>query len=93
MLTHYSRALDEIYRQRQAAAYEAHVITGVLTFASLPKGARVQLEALRERLWLTARGEDCYDHVDSELRQRVMAIARMPKALTRHQWEATRGPR
>lgn len=89
-LHHYSRALDEIFRLRQALAYEAHVLGGAMAYSSLPKGAREQLEMVRERLWLEARGEDCHGHVPSELRQRVMANARMPRTLTRGQWEGER---
>lgn len=90
MLAHYSAALDEIYQRRQHAAYEAHIISGVLAFQSLPKGARRQLEMLRERMLLAARGEDVMARVDSSVRQTVMAIARMRPTLTRQQWEAER---
>lgn len=92
MLRHYSAALDEIYRQRRAAAYEAHIIAGVLAFASLPKGAREQLEDLRERLWLTAKGEHrLYDHVDGDCWQRTMQTAGMRPTLTRTEWEESNG--
>lgn len=92
-LGHYSAALDEIYLLRQAAAYEAHVLSSLLTYSTLPKGAREQVEAIAPRLEALARGEQrvAYAHVDNECRQRVMARAGMLPTFTRSRWEARRG--
>lgn len=91
MLAHYSRALDEIYRMRVAAAFDAQVADGLLHgFAGLPKNVRYQLDAMRERLRAAARGESETAYaVDGELRARVLDNADAPATLTRGQWEAS----
>jgi hypothetical protein len=89
----YSAALDEIYRLRQAFAYEAHIATALLSYASLPKNARTQIEALRARCLRSAQGHAAseYAHLPNELRQRVMRNASMLPTLTRGQWESDHG--
>lgn len=86
-LPHYSAALDEIYRMRVAAAYEAALIYK-LTGYRLPKTVRTDLANMRARLLRTARGEDAYLRLDGPTVQQVMDEAQMPKTLTRAQWEA-----
>lgn len=87
MLAHYSAALDEIFRLRQAAAWEAHMLGWALMYATLPKRVRAQLETAREALAATARGVDRYSELPAESRALAMAAAKAPPTLTRHQWE------
>jgi len=90
MLGHYSHALDEIYRLRVALAYEAHVATSLLTYATLPSGARAQLEDMVDRARAAARGEVAYRRlIDDELRGRILRNAGASETLTRHQWETS----
>ncbi len=88
MLAHYSRALDEIYKLRRALAYEARVTTGLLNYATLPKGAREHVESMGERLRTAARGEvDRAYEMRSGEGQRLLADAGALPTLTRGQWE------
>lgn len=93
MLAHYSAALDEVFRLRQALAYEARVSESLLSYTSLPVGARKKAEGQVERMRRSARGEveAVYAEVPNHHRQSVMRQAGMHPTLTRGQWEADRG--
>ncbi len=88
MLKHYSAALDEIFRLRVAAAYEARAAEALLTYASMPKGVRSGLEAARARMRATAKGwTDIYDHVTADTRAFLLRNCDAPQTLNRHEWE------
>lgn len=87
MLTHYSRALDAIYQQRQAAAIEAETVATLLRYSTLPKGVRTALDDMRGRLIATARGENAYAEMPTDLRKAAQAAAGAPTTLTRSGWE------
>jgi hypothetical protein len=88
MLGHYSRALDEIYKLRRALAYEARVTTGLLNYASLPKGASERIETMGNRLRAAARGEvDLAYGMRSGEGQRLLMDAGALPTLTRQRWE------
>lgn len=57
MLRHYSRALDEIYRLRQALAYEARVVEAHLDLKSFPRSRRRFAEDQVKRMRRAAVGE------------------------------------
>jgi hypothetical protein len=57
MLAHYSRALDEIYRLRQALAYEASVVDAHLGLKSFPASRRRFAEDQVKRMRRAAIGE------------------------------------
>lgn len=87
---YYSQALDEIYRLRAAAAYEAAVIANtLLAYASLPVGVRRYLEGQYLRLTAAARGDTgtAYADVSSARKKEVLRAAGAPQCLTRGQWE------
>lgn len=94
MLGHYSRALDELWRMRVAAAYEAYVVAeNVLEYATLPKAARQELTGLRHRAAAAARGETAAAYkLSTEWQARVMDDAGAPATLTRAQWERPTWP-
>lgn len=88
-LTHYGRALDEIYRLRTALAYEAHLLGGHLSMATFPKTRRASAEAAVRRMNLAAMGkaQDAYAGVERywlRMAQNNLGIA----TLTRAQFEA-----
>jgi hypothetical protein len=87
MLKHYSAALDEIYRLRVAAAYEARILENALDYATLPKRVRSRLADAGARLDASACGRDAYGFVTTEQRQTVLNLCRAPLTLTRHEWE------
>lgn len=89
MLAHYSRALDELWRMRVAAACEAHVVAEkVLEFSTLPKAARRLLVEVSHRTAAAARGEVAAAYrTSAEFEQMVMREAGAPPTLTRAQWE------
>lgn len=91
MLPHYSAALDEIFRMRKAAAYEARTLAGILVYKSLPAAVRLRLERQHARLVAVARGEvlEAYEQegVTNAGWQEVMRRSGMPMTLTRWQWE------
>lgn len=87
---HYSRALDEIYAHRRAAAYEAaQALQGILRFRTLPVGARVHTQQLIHRLLQTARGAllCAYADVTTSAVSEAMEIAGGNRSLTRADWE------
>lgn len=88
MLAHYSRALDEIFRLRQAAAFEAQTIYIALTYRSVPGKARDALEQARGRLTSSARGQNIYGHLSAEALDMALRGVGAPTTLTRAQWEA-----
>lgn len=90
MLTHYSRALDELFQCRRAAAYEAAVIANLLTYATLPKAVRSGLESMYVRLTSIARDDitAAYADVSNSAHQHAMRLAGMRPSLTRGEWEA-----
>jgi collagenase-like PrtC family protease len=86
----YSAALDEIYRLRQALAYEADVVTAQ-TDLKLSKRRRSEIDASVERLRAAARGEAqrVYAGTSSLSLRGSLKRAGAPDTLTRWQWEAT----
>lgn len=93
MLAHYSAALDEIYRLRRALAYEASVLAVHLELASFPKSRRRFAEEQIVRMRLAAQGATraAYDEVSRPGMDHAAEEARMPKTLTRGQWEERYG--
>jgi hypothetical protein len=88
MLSHYSAALDEIYRLRRALAFEARVVEAHLGLKSFPKSRRRFAEEQVERMRESARGHAervyagrDYWKLDEALRSAGAGF------LTRHQWE------
>lgn len=90
MLKHYSAALDEIYRLRVAAAYEARILANVLDYATLPKRVRNMLQNAHQRHEATACGMVAHGHLTAEQRQTVLQLCNAPMTLTRHEWETQR---
>jgi hypothetical protein len=91
MLTHYSAALDEIFRLRTALAYEAAVIEAHLGLVTFPKSRRDVAEGQVERMKAAASGNALvpYAGVASWALDSARERAGMGK-LTRAMWEAAR---
>lgn len=91
----YFDALDEIWRLRQALAWEAGAIEADIGMKSFPKSRR-QIAAERiDRLRAAARGESerAYAGVSSIFLRNAMQRAGASETFTRHQWEVERGIR
>jgi hypothetical protein len=88
MLSHYSAALDEIYRLRRALAFEALVVEAHLGLKSFPKSRRRFAEGQVERMRESARGhaERAYAGRDYWKLDEALRSAG-GDLLTRHQWE------
>lgn len=93
MLAHYSAALDEIYRLRQALAYEASVLAVHLGYASFPKSRRGHAENQVERMRQAARGAtlEAYHDTSHLSLGHAAREAGVPKTLTRGEWERRYG--
>lgn len=89
MLAHYSRALDEIYRLRQAMAYEAIVLDRNTGWRSLPVTVRRVMARQSERLFRAACGrvEFAYEDVKPATLREALIDAGASETLTRAQWE------
>lgn len=92
MLAHYSAALDEIRRLRQALAYEAAVTAAHLNYATFPKSRRAIAAGQVERMRAAARGETrtAYADVSHLSLRHALGQADAPTTLTRSQWEEGR---
>jgi hypothetical protein len=90
MLFHYSAALDEIYRLRQALAIEARSTEAHLQFKTFPKSQRPYAERQIARMRAAARGEatQAYQDFDSVRSENALRAAGADVSLSRHQWEA-----
>jgi hypothetical protein len=90
VLAHYSRALDEVYRLRKAAAYEATLLDVHLRWKSLPSTARQAMDRQAQRLYRAARGdaEQAYKAVDGRALREALLDAGAEEGLSRAQWEA-----
>lgn len=89
ILAHYSRALDEVYRLRKAAAYEATLLDAHLRWKSLPSTARQAMDRQAQRLYQAARGEaeQAYKAVDGRALREALLDAGAEEGLSRGQWE------
>lgn len=90
MLAHYSAALDEIHRLRQAAAIEATEAESLLAYASMPVGARRQVreQIARMRQAAVGKASDGYAGVADDFRRWAMVHVGGSETLTRSAWEA-----
>ena len=89
MLTHYSQALDEIYRLRGLLAYEADVIAVHLGYATFPKTRRRHAESQVQQMLAAATGS--VQQVLSDISDASMRHTRRAhgiETLTRSAWEA-----
>ena len=88
-MSHYSGALDEIYRLRRALAYEADVLVAHLTYKTFPKTRRRYAEEQVERMRAAARGEVLarYAGVSDLSLRSAMDRAGASQTLTRGDWE------
>jgi hypothetical protein len=89
MLAHYSRALNEIYRLRQALAYEAGVLAAHLGLKTFPASRRRIAAGQVERMVTAARGytQDAYSSVNHKFLRSALLAAGAPEGLSRGQWE------
>lgn len=89
-----TRALDEIWALRRAAAYEAAALEATAEYRTFPKSRRqVTGEQLR-RLRAAARGHVHTAYADRSRASvdHSMRAAGAPVTLTRHQWETGPDP-
>lgn len=88
----YGFALDEIYALRAGAAYEATVLADVLTYATLPAGARERLTHAHKRLQEAARGgwDDAWGGLTTTQQKEALRSAGAAETLTRARWEDER---
>lgn len=87
---HYLRALDEVYRLRQALAYEAGLLESCLAASSLrPLCVRRELERQVYRMTWAAQGgvSAAYEAVLPQDLYAAMHEAAMSATLTVEQWE------
>lgn len=93
MVGHYSAALEEISRLRDALAYEA-AETGrtLVTFRSIPTGAARVLDRMRKRMAEAATGktEEAYRPVPAPAMTKARKLAGSCAKLTRTMWELRR---
>lgn len=90
LLPHYSRALDEVYRLRQALAYESHLLEQHLAVPAFrPKGVRTVMERqIRRMTWASQGGAlAAYEVVSPQEMRDAMHEAGMVAGLTRDEWE------
>lgn len=89
-LTHYSAALDEIFRLRRALAYEAGVTEAHLSFSTFPKSRRAAADGQISRMREAARGhtQEAYANVPEWSLASTMQDADASPTLTRWKWEA-----
>lgn len=92
-LSHYSAALDEIFRLRTALAFEALVTEAHLGYRTFPKTRRRYAEEQAERMRECARGQALtafagrsWQSLRTGLREAGAA-----ETLTREQWETEHG--
>lgn len=88
-LAAYSAALDEIYRLREALAYEAVVTDTHLAYRTFPKSRRGSAENQVERMRAAARGESqrAYAPVSHLVLRHCLGEAGASETLTRHQFD------
>lgn len=86
----YSAALDEIYHLRQLLALEAEAAAVVLSYKTLPQGARAALERSVARMRAAVRGDTAgaLHGWTSLTLQQMLLDADGSATLTRSQWEA-----
>jgi hypothetical protein len=87
----YSKALDEIFRLRQALAYEAAVTDAHLGLKTFPKSRRKAAEGQISRMRGAARGEARRTYSEVKIRACVplaMKLAEADGSLTRAQFES-----
>lgn len=91
-LSHYSKALDEIYELRTLLAYESLVTKAHLGYKTFPKSRRPHAEEQIKRMQRAARG-DIFEvnRVLSFNNARILQLASVPQTLTRWAWEKARG--
>lgn len=90
VITELSAALDEVFRLRRAAAYEAAVLRATLQYATFPKSRRPIAEQQVARLEAAARGDAATAYTDVKtwaLRQALLDVG-APETLTRDQFAA-----
>lgn len=90
LMTHYSAALDEIFRLRRALAYEAGVTLAHLHLKTFPKSRLSIAREQAERMRRAACGHslDAYSEVQGWSLNGALEAAGAEPGLTRAQWEA-----
>lgn len=91
----YSAALDEIYRLREALAYEAGGIENHTSYATFPKSRRSIAAQQIERMRSAARGDSqvAYAGLNSAVLRGALREAGAPDTLTRWQFEQQVAPK
>ena len=92
LMSHYSAALDEIYRLRRALAYEASVNLVHLDYKTFPKTRRGIASEQVTRMQAAARGdaERVYAGVGYLSLRHAFMQAGAPEVFTRATWEESR---
>jgi hypothetical protein len=88
-MSHYSAALDEVFRLRRALAYEAAGLRVHLDYATFPKSRHKVAEGQVERMQAAARGEAeaAYAGIPSSSLRHTFLISGAKETLTRSAWE------